>query len=59
MTLYRLIFLNQDAGITGTAKIHRDTDEQAITEARNRANGRGVVILQGNRCVDAIEGSSN
>lgn len=59
MTLYRLIFIDQDAGITGTAKIRCDTDEQAITEARNKADGRGVVILQDGRCIDAIKGSDN
>jgi hypothetical protein len=59
VTLYRLIFVDPHAGITGTAKIHCDTDEQAITEARSRAADRGVVILQDDRCVDAIEGSDS
>jgi hypothetical protein len=59
VTLYRLIFLSHEHKITATTKVRCETDEQAIAEARNTADGRGVVILQDNRCVDAIEGSGN
>jgi hypothetical protein len=59
VTLYRLIFLSHDHKITATTKVRCETDEQAIAEARNTADGRGVVILQDNRCVDAIEGSGS
>jgi len=52
-------FLSHEHKITATTKVRCETDEQAIAEARNTADGRGVVILQDNRCVDTIEGSGS
>jgi len=57
--LYRLFFLNPEAGNTDIAEIQCDSDEKAIAEARRRADGGRVVIWCGGRCVGAFEGSGN
>jgi hypothetical protein len=53
--LCRLVFLNHEHEITGTAKVHCDSDEQAIAEARTRADGRRFVVWRSNRLVGIFE----
>ena len=55
MELCRLVFLNHEHEVTGTTKIHCDSDEQAIAEARTRADGRRFVVWRSNRLVDIFE----
>ena len=58
MTLYRLFFRNCETGIVGAVDLQRDTDEQAVAEARKRADGREVMIWHGDRWVGTFEGAS-
>jgi len=58
VALYRLIFRNHETGATEMVEIQCDTDEQAITEARKRMNGRTVMIWHGDRWVSTFKGSS-
>jgi len=54
VALYRLIFRNHETGATEMVEIQCDTDEQAITEARKRMNGRTVMIWHGDRWVSTF-----
>jgi hypothetical protein len=58
MTLYRLFFRNCETGIVGAVDLQCDTDEQAVAEARERADGREVMIWHGDRWVSTFEGAS-
>ena len=53
--LCRLFFLNHEHEVTGTTRLHCDSDEQAIAEARSRARGRRFVVWRGNRLVGVFE----
>ena len=53
--LCRLFFLNHDHEVTGTTEIQCDSDEQAIAEARSRADGRRFVVWRSNRLVGIFE----
>jgi hypothetical protein len=56
VALYRLIFRNHETGAIEEAEIQCDSDEQAIAEARERTNGRAVMIWHGDRWVGTFEG---
>ena len=55
MSCYRVIFRNQETRVTEAAEIQCDSDNQAIAEARKKADGRTVVIWQDDRWVGTFE----